>query len=254
MGDPYDTSSERTSVLGPTLRFKGELHADEELLIRGQIEGSITHSQRITVCGEGIVKANIRAQTIVVEGTRRGRPAGREVGADQGYRPPQGQRTSPERQHHRRRAIQRRRHHGYRKARCWTQHQHRPGRQVRSRGQIAAGLPARGTRTCPYSTIRLIAYPRLRSVGPRLRPNRAPCRAQLRTARRMLRPPPRTPSVRSPSWARPSFSRASSPLTKTSSCRAASRARSITPRASPSGSTALSSAIRMLAASSLRAP
>jgi cytoskeletal protein CcmA (bactofilin family) len=72
MGDPYDTSTERTSVLGPTLRFKGELHADEELLIRGQIEGSITHSQRITVCGEGIVKANIRAQTIVVEGTVEG--------------------------------------------------------------------------------------------------------------------------------------------------------------------------------------
>jgi cytoskeletal protein CcmA (bactofilin family) len=72
MGDPYDTSNERTSVLGPTLRFKGELHADEELLIRGHIEGSITHSQRITVCGEGVVKANIRAQTIVVEGTVEG--------------------------------------------------------------------------------------------------------------------------------------------------------------------------------------
>jgi cytoskeletal protein CcmA (bactofilin family) len=72
MGDPYDNSAERTSVLGPTLRFKGELHADEELLIRGQIEGSITHTQRITVCGEGIVKANIRAQTIVVEGTVEG--------------------------------------------------------------------------------------------------------------------------------------------------------------------------------------
>jgi cytoskeletal protein CcmA (bactofilin family) len=54
------------------LRFKGELHADEELMIRGHIEGSITHSQRITVCGEGVVKANIRAQTIVIEGTVEG--------------------------------------------------------------------------------------------------------------------------------------------------------------------------------------
>ena len=72
MGDPYDTATERTSVLGPTLRFKGELHADEELMIRGHIEGSITHSQRITVCGEGVVKANISAQTIVVEGTVEG--------------------------------------------------------------------------------------------------------------------------------------------------------------------------------------
>ncbi len=72
MGNPYDTANERTSVLGPTLRFKGELHADEELLIQGHIEGTITHSQRLTVCGQGIVKANIRAQIIAVEGTVEG--------------------------------------------------------------------------------------------------------------------------------------------------------------------------------------
>jgi len=69
MSDPYDSVKDRTSVLGPTLRFKGELHADEELLIKGQIEGSITHTQRLTVCAEGVVKANIRAQMIAVEGT-----------------------------------------------------------------------------------------------------------------------------------------------------------------------------------------
>jgi cytoskeletal protein CcmA (bactofilin family) len=69
MSNPYDTASERVSVLGPTLHFKGDLHADEELLIKGRIEGSITHSQRITVCAEGTVTANVRAQVIVVEGT-----------------------------------------------------------------------------------------------------------------------------------------------------------------------------------------
>jgi len=71
-GNPYDTAAERTSVLGPTLRFKGELHADEELLIQGQIEGTITHSQRVVVCGQGTVKANIRAQIIAVEGAVEG--------------------------------------------------------------------------------------------------------------------------------------------------------------------------------------
>ena len=69
MSNPYDNSNERVSVLGPTLHFKGELHADEELLIKGRIEGSITHSQRVTVCAEGTVTANVRAQVIVVEGT-----------------------------------------------------------------------------------------------------------------------------------------------------------------------------------------
>jgi cytoskeletal protein CcmA (bactofilin family) len=69
MSNPYDTATERVSVLGPTLHFKGELHADEELLIKGRIEGSITHSQRITVCAEGMVKANVHAQVIIVEGS-----------------------------------------------------------------------------------------------------------------------------------------------------------------------------------------
>ncbi len=72
MSNPYDTASERVSVLGPTLHFKGELHADEELLIKGRVEGSITHTQRITVCAEGTVSANVRAQMIVVEGTVNG--------------------------------------------------------------------------------------------------------------------------------------------------------------------------------------
>lgn len=72
MSNPYDNSSERVSVLGPTLQFKGDLHADEELLIKGRIEGSITHSQRITVCPEGTVTANVRAVMIVVEGTLTG--------------------------------------------------------------------------------------------------------------------------------------------------------------------------------------
>ena len=38
MGNPYDTASERMSVLGPTLRFKGELSAEEDLLIEGSVE------------------------------------------------------------------------------------------------------------------------------------------------------------------------------------------------------------------------
>jgi cytoskeletal protein CcmA (bactofilin family) len=72
VGNPYDSATERTSVLGPTLRFKGELHADEELLVQGHLEGSITHSQRITICENGTVKANIRARIIDVEGTVEG--------------------------------------------------------------------------------------------------------------------------------------------------------------------------------------
>lgn len=72
MSNPYDTAGERMSILPPTLRFKGELSADEDLLIQGQIEGTIKHTQRVTVGKEGKVKANISAQVIKVEGTVEG--------------------------------------------------------------------------------------------------------------------------------------------------------------------------------------
>jgi cytoskeletal protein CcmA (bactofilin family) len=61
--------STTSSVLGPTLYFKGDLSADEDLVIQGRVEGSITHTQNLTVGAQGTVKANIRAHTIVVEGT-----------------------------------------------------------------------------------------------------------------------------------------------------------------------------------------
>ena len=72
MGNPYDSAAERASILGPTLYFKGDLTAEEDLLIQGRVEGSITHTQRLTVGPQGTVKANIRAQLIIVEGTVEG--------------------------------------------------------------------------------------------------------------------------------------------------------------------------------------
>jgi cytoskeletal protein CcmA (bactofilin family) len=72
MTNPYNSATDRASILGPTLYFKGDLSAEEDLLIQGRIEGSITHTQRLTVGAQGTVKANIRAQTIIVEGTVEG--------------------------------------------------------------------------------------------------------------------------------------------------------------------------------------
>jgi cytoskeletal protein CcmA (bactofilin family) len=67
--NPPDTANERMSILPPSLKFKGELTADEDLLIQGQIEGSIKHTQRVTIGKAGRVKANITAQVIKIEGT-----------------------------------------------------------------------------------------------------------------------------------------------------------------------------------------
>ena len=69
MSNPYDrTRDENSSVLGPTLKFKGKLTADEDLLIQGQIEGSIKHSSSLTIGKSGHVKADVKAEYIAVEG------------------------------------------------------------------------------------------------------------------------------------------------------------------------------------------
>ncbi len=72
MSNPYDTASERVSVLGPTLRFKGELSADEDLVVHGQIEGTVGPAPRVTIGPEAKVTADVQAGVVVVEGTVHG--------------------------------------------------------------------------------------------------------------------------------------------------------------------------------------
>ena len=57
------------SVFGPTLRFKGELRADEDFVMQGRIEGSIHHTQNLTIGTDGVVKGDSRARNIIVDGT-----------------------------------------------------------------------------------------------------------------------------------------------------------------------------------------
>jgi cytoskeletal protein CcmA (bactofilin family) len=68
MGNPYDNAAEKLSVLGPTLVFKGELSADEDLMLKGRVEGSINHTAALRIGKEGSVVGNITAKFITVEG------------------------------------------------------------------------------------------------------------------------------------------------------------------------------------------
>ena len=68
MSTANDPQRDQVSILGPTLKFKGELHAEEDIMIHGQIEGTITHSQRLTVCRDARVKGDIQGSVIAVEG------------------------------------------------------------------------------------------------------------------------------------------------------------------------------------------
>lgn len=68
MAASYDQASDRASVLGPTLRFKGELSAGEDLVIHGQVEGVVGPAPKVTIGPEAHVKAGVSADVIIVEG------------------------------------------------------------------------------------------------------------------------------------------------------------------------------------------
>lgn len=66
--DP-DVRKRNVSVIGPTLYFKGELSANEDLVIEGRIEGSIAHQDKnLTVGKEGRIKADIHAKVVEILG------------------------------------------------------------------------------------------------------------------------------------------------------------------------------------------
>ncbi len=57
------------SVFGSTLVFRGELSADEEILIQGKVEGTIAHHKKnITIGKHGRVSALIHANSITIQG------------------------------------------------------------------------------------------------------------------------------------------------------------------------------------------
>jgi cytoskeletal protein CcmA (bactofilin family) len=79
-GGPAASTARGTSVIGPTLVFKGELSADEDLIIEGKIEGTIAHHKKnLTVGKQGRVKADIHASRVTIEGSVDGDIHGDEI-------------------------------------------------------------------------------------------------------------------------------------------------------------------------------
>ncbi len=69
IGQKRPARSNNVSVIGPTMVFKGELSADEDLIIEGHIEGTITHHKKhLTVGKQGRVHADINASSVIVLG------------------------------------------------------------------------------------------------------------------------------------------------------------------------------------------
>jgi cytoskeletal protein CcmA (bactofilin family) len=55
-------------VIGPKTTVKGEITGDEDVVVEGTVEGEIKISRDLRVGPNGVVKATIQAQSIVVSG------------------------------------------------------------------------------------------------------------------------------------------------------------------------------------------
>ncbi len=74
-----DQHQSPSAVIGPKIRFKGELVGEEDLLIQGKVEGTIDlKGHNLTVGPQGVLQANVSAKTITVEGRVEGDLHGEE--------------------------------------------------------------------------------------------------------------------------------------------------------------------------------
>lgn len=63
------TASPATATIGPSIIIRGDVTGSEDLLIQGQVDGSVTLDQHaVSVGSEGRVNANIVGRVITIEG------------------------------------------------------------------------------------------------------------------------------------------------------------------------------------------
>lgn len=57
------------ATIGPSISIRGDVSGEEDLIVQGQVEGTVTLKQNnVTVGKEGRIKANVHARVIEVEG------------------------------------------------------------------------------------------------------------------------------------------------------------------------------------------
>jgi cytoskeletal protein CcmA (bactofilin family) len=68
-----------TAVIGRSIRFRGDLHGDEDVRIEGDIEGNIhLPNHALTIGQEGRVRADAYAKSVIIDGEMQGDVYGAE--------------------------------------------------------------------------------------------------------------------------------------------------------------------------------
>lgn len=70
---PVSNQRDGSASIGASIRIKGDVTGDENLIIQGHVEGTIrVQGHNVTISKSGKVKANIEANHIIVEGELHG--------------------------------------------------------------------------------------------------------------------------------------------------------------------------------------
>lgn len=73
------TSTRSSTVIGPSVKIQGDIISDEDLIIEGQVEGTITcNAHTVTIGKNGTLKANVSAKDVTVNGSLEGNISGIE--------------------------------------------------------------------------------------------------------------------------------------------------------------------------------
>ena len=59
-------------MFGKTMRLEGQIYSGEELYLDGELEGTIEVRNRLTIGPNGKVKANVKANEVIVRGSIQG--------------------------------------------------------------------------------------------------------------------------------------------------------------------------------------
>lgn len=59
---------DKCTIIGPTIAIRGKVRSDEDLVIRGRIDASISSTKLVHVDKDGVVKANVEAESVLVSG------------------------------------------------------------------------------------------------------------------------------------------------------------------------------------------
>jgi cytoskeletal protein CcmA (bactofilin family) len=69
MANPKELgSSGENTVIGPTILINGKLTGDEDLTVRGRVEGELTLTKTLIVETSGIIKADVTVRNAIVSG------------------------------------------------------------------------------------------------------------------------------------------------------------------------------------------